>query len=323
MKTIELLQGQEPKVLHHFRLPEPTGNKHIDCPICQKRRKFRLNMFNGQLRYICVCGSGNIINLIMETQGFDYATACKQIDEILGRNYEFKTTTKRPDTPLKEMLANRFSGLKRELKGTQVEKYLNSRGIYELPRMSVKQHEAVKDSETGQFYKAMFAVATNENMEVAYSHATYLEDGRKANITTNKRMVTVNNFNKPCHSCGTTHAANVAIRMFEHDTVLGISEGIESALSAKQLFNVPTWAVLNTSIMKAFKAPNGVKTLIIYADNDRNGAGLAAAFACGHKNILANNDVEKVIIRTPEKPDSDFNDMLLKPMATIDYELTR
>jgi len=158
-------------------------------------------------------------------------------------------------------------------------------------------------------------------MNIVYTHKTYIEGGKKADVTTNKKMQTVNKYNLPCNSCGHEHAANVAVRMFPHGEMLGISEGIESALSAKILFSVPTWSVLNTSIMKAFKAPKGVKTLVIFADNDKNGAGLAAAFECAHKNLLSNNDVCKVSIRAPEVKGKDFNDMLQEPMGTIDFHL--
>ena len=52
-----------------------------------------------------------------------------------------------------------------------------------------------------------------------------------------------------------------------------------------------------------------MKTLYIFADNDVNGAGFAAAFECAHKNIMYKNDVETVIIRWREIH-GDFNDIV-------------
>ena len=215
---------------------------------------------------------------------------------------------------------NRFAAI-HTLRGSQVEFYLKSRGILELPQMSVKHSASEFDKAYKRSFNCMYAIATDEAMNIVYTHKTYLENGKKAEVNVNKKMETVNKYNLPCDACGNEHAANVAVRMFEHGDTLGISEGIESALSAKQLFGFPVWSVLNTSIMKAFTAPKGVKRLIIYADNDINGAGMAAAMVCAHKNILANNDVKKVIVRMPSKRDSDFNDMLLEPMETIDFEI--
>ncbi|MEG1654679.1 MAG: DNA primase, partial [Hafnia sp.] len=50
-------------------------------------------------------------------------------------------------------------------------------------------------------------------------------------------------------------------------------------------------------------------------------AGHAAAFECGHRNILSNNDVEKVSIRWPES--GDFNDMLINGAQVFEWPLGR
>lgn len=327
VNTVDAMQGKEELILNHFALPDVTGNRHTSqpCPICSKRKKFRLHWHQNKLNYICVCGNGSLLNLVMETQGLDFKHACKEIDKIIGNEFkpqsrvnQLRKEINRPHK--KDQLMNRYEAI-HTLIGSPVENYLKSRGIHELPRLGVKFSNAEFDHTENRSFNCMYAIATTDNYEIAYSHKTYLENGLKADIAVNKKMETVNKYNEQCQNCGTEHAANVAVRMFECDSILGISEGIESALSAKQLFDVPTWSVLNTSIMKAFKAPLGVKTLVIYADNDKNGAGLAAAFVCGNKNILSNNDVEKVIIRAPEEKDADFNDMLLRPMGTIDFIL--
>ena len=329
ISTIEAMQGKEDLILSHFSLPEITGNRHFSgpCPLCGKRRKFRLHWHQNRLNYICVCGNGSLLGLVMESQGLDFKYACNEIDKLIGNEFKPQQKTRqaseeKPQIHKKEQLMNRYEAI-HTLKGSPVEQYLNSRGIHELPRMGVKFSAAEFDYAEQRSFNCMYAIATTDNYEIAYSHKTYLEGGAKADIAVNKKMETVNKFNMPCSSCGTEHAANVAVRMFECDSILGISEGIESALSAKQLFGVPTWSVLNTSIMKAFKAPSGVKTLVIYADNDNNGAGLAAAFVCGNKNLLSNNDVSKVIIRVPEEKEADFNDMLTRPMNTIDFTLLK
>lgn len=312
IKTIEAIKGQETKILHHFGLPEPTGNRHIDCPLCERRKKFRIHTHNGQLKYICVCGSGSILDLVIQSKGYDFKSACKEIDEVIGNTFKPVALKTKPKIQKKEQVMNRFQSL-HLVKGTPVEEYLKSRGIYELPEMSVKFSYSEYDHTEKRNFNCMYAVATNDSMEIGYAHKTYLENGKKANIERSKKLETMNKLNLPCPTCKTEHAASVAIRMFPHDEVLGISEGIESALSAKQLFNVPTWSVLNTSIMKAFRAPQGVKHLIIYADNDKNGAGMAAAYHCANRNVLSSNDVAKVTIEVPTKTDFDYNDMLRVP----------
>lgn len=326
IKTIDAMVGMEELIINHFNLPPITGNRHYpgECPICSKRKKFRLHRYRDKVSYICVCGSGSLINLICERDGIEFKDACKEIDRIIGNDYKppikHQKQQEKIKLPRKEVLMNRFAAI-HTLKGSNVEGYLKSRGIYQLPEMSVKYSHSEFDRAEGRSFECMYAVATDEQMNIVYTHKTYLDGPKKAECNVNKKMETVNKYNLPCESCGHEHAANVAVRMFPATDTLGISEGIESALSAHQLFGFPVWSVLNTSIMKEFKAPSGVSTLIIYADNDKNGAGLAAAFTCGHKNILSNNDISKVIIRTPSKIDCDFNDMLNEPMNTVDYTL--
>ncbi|SFO05686.1 toprim domain-containing protein, partial [Xenorhabdus japonica] len=65
---------------------------------------------------------------------------------------------------------------------------------------------------------------------------------------------------------------------------------------------------MNAGHMAKFIAPRGVNHLIIFADNDWNATGEAAAYACANKNLLANNDIEKVSVRYPDL--GDFNDLL-------------
>src|SRR5690606_35991731 len=115
---------------------------------------------------------------------------------------------------------------------------------------------------------------------------------------------------------------SVAIKLQTATSVLGIGEGIETALSAMHTYKVPTWSVINAALMQRFRAPTGVKTLYIFADNDKNGTGLAAAFVCGRANLMTKNDVEQVIIRWPLKL-NDFNDFLTQGDEVVEWVLRR
>ena len=42
-----------------------------------------------------------------------------------------------------------------------------------------------------------------------------------------------------------TMPTGAAVRLMPHEEMLGIAEGIETALSASILFNVPVWAALD------------------------------------------------------------------------------
>lgn len=76
--------------------------------------------------------------------------------------------------------------------------------------------------------------------------------------------------------------------MFPVASTLGIAKGIETALSAHQIYKVNTWATTNSGFIKKFRVTAGVRNLIIFAGRDENSAtGLAAAMECAHANLLA------------------------------------
>lgn len=86
--------------------------------------------------------------------------------------------------------------------------------------------------------------------------------------------------------------------------VLGIAEGIETALSFRDLHGVPTWAAGSTAGLQAFEPPRGLSRLIVAADNDANGQGMKAARALAAR-------VSKrceVVIAAPEAA-KDWNDV--------------
>jgi putative DNA primase/helicase len=298
MKTTEFIVGKEGQILSKYGL-YVTGNRHIDCPICESKKSFRIHESEHGVSWICKCGYGSVIDLIMSMECKTFAEVCREIDEEYGNKSNFTPKTQR--SPEKK-----FKSLPR-IEKTQVESYLFSRGITKLPEHSVRYSEEYH-KEAGETFGVMYAIASDERMKPAQVHLTYLKDGRKAG--------------DPCRKMfAVTKAQNIAVKLFSSGSFLGIAEGIETALSAAQRDNVPVWATLNTSLMKRFRAPAGVKTLCIYADNDSHGAGLAAAFDCGNKNLLSKNDVSAVLIRWPKC--GDWNDWIIEPGEHYEWQLKR
>jgi phage/plasmid primase-like uncharacterized protein len=86
---------------------------------------------------------------------------------------------------------------------------------------------------------------------------------------------------------------------------LGIAEGIETALSARRIFEVPVWAAMSAGGVRDFSIIPGVKFLRIFADHDE--AGLTAAQICAQRYSQAGVVVE---IRYPSLQHTDWNDFL-------------
>lgn len=312
MRTVDAVIGNWGKVFSYYGLPPITGNKHYTgkCPICEAKGKFRIDDKNGKGTYICKCSSGNGWTLLEKTQGKDFKTLAREVDGILGNKFDGEVQQKEVSKTesIRSKVLYKFNKLKL-INETMADAYLKSRGIAIQNINNVRFCESDKTPE-GKF-SAIYSIATDANGNACYLHRTFLNGANKADITTNKKM------NSLQEDSYLEYAQSVAIRLSEVSSTLGIAEGIETALSCNQIYKCSTWATLNASIMKRFLAPKGVKHLIIFADTDSNLTGHSAAFECGRKNLLSNNDVEKVSIRWPQK--GDFNDVLNNAIEVYEW----
>lgn len=316
MRTVDAVVGNWEKVFNYYGLPPITGNRHFKgkCPICESKGKFRIDDVNGKGTYICKCSSGDGWALLTKTQGKDFKVLAKEVDGILGNTFngEVKQKEESSSEKLRANVLNKFNKLK-FLNDTLADEYLKNRGIQINNIHNIRFCESDK-TPSGQF-SAIYAIATDSKGNACYLHRTFLDGAKKANIEPNKKM------NSLQEDTYLEYAQSVAIRLTDISSTLGIAEGIETALSCNQKYKCSTWATLNASIMKKFVAPKGVKHLIIFADTDSNLTGHAAAFECGRKNLLSNNDVEKVSIRWPDK--GDFNDVINHDIEVFEWIGTR
>lgn len=306
MRTVDLVRHHIPAVLEMYGMPPITGGRHYagECPMCGGKGKFRIDNKDNSGSWVCVCGAGDIWKLLIETTGKDFKTLANEIDRQFGN--EYKTEARQtPKTTERSKLTAVMARVKSSgrICESNVAEYLNARGIFTLPTKGVFASNG-----------SMLAIAVDRLGNPVYSHETFLDGSQKANITVQKKQTLLATEN--------TVIEQAAIRLFEPASTLGIAEGIETALSASQIYKCATWATMTSGFMKKFKAPSGVNHLIIFADNDRMGTGLAAAFACGESNLKYNNDVSKVSIRWPVSV-ADFNDMITNGSEVAEWVLTK
>jgi DNA primase len=62
-----------------------------------------------------------------------------------------------------------------------------------------------------------------------------------------------------------------------------VAEGVEDALAATKLFGLPAWAALSAGNMGALVLPERLSEVLVLADHDANGAGLAGAHALARR----------------------------------------
>src|ERR1700757_1705274 len=84
--TIERARHRWPEILPQLGIETRfLTNKHGPCPICGGKDRFRFDDKDGSGSYFCnQCGPGNGLTLICKKNGWDFKTACAEIDKIIG-----------------------------------------------------------------------------------------------------------------------------------------------------------------------------------------------------------------------------------------------
>ena len=179
--------------------------------------------------------------------------------------------------------------------GSPVETYLRGRCITgQIPKVIRFHPAAPMDYEAKITRPAMVAIVTAaDGKSAAGLHVTaLLPDGSgKAALANPRRMY------------GEMAGAVVQLAPLPDGGELAICEGIETALSYRDLTGTPTWAGLSTSGLRRFMPPHGLKRLVIAADGD--GAGIEAARDLAER---ASRRCDVVVVPAPEG--TDWNDAL-------------
>jgi hypothetical protein len=94
-----------------------------------------------------------------------------------------------------------------------------------------------------------------------------------------------------------------AVRLGKASDVLGLAEGVETALSAMQMTNVPVWACLGAARMHRVEVPETVHELHLFGDNDDPGR-------CAVERTAHVQHDRRVVLRFPPQGCKDWNDFL-------------
>lgn len=297
--TVDCARGHWREILPRLGVEARFLQKrHGPCPVCGGKDRFRFDDRDGTGSYFCnQCGAGTGLLLIRKLHHWDHATACRAVDEIIGRQPEHDHHDK-PAQETAEARRRRLYNLLREAcQGAIVERYLAARGLVVVPAV-LRGHPRLTYADNGSFvghFPAMLAPVIDLDGNLQSVHRTYLAD-----VPTKKKLMP---------AVETVRGA--AVRLFDPADTLGVAEGIETAIAAFELFDVPTWATISASIMEGFVPPPGVQHLIVFADHDRNYVGQKAAFTLARR--LA--DKLAVDVQIPPDPGADWLNVLLARMA--------
>jgi putative DNA primase/helicase len=274
-----------------------SGN-HAPCPLCGGKDRFMFDDKGGNGSSIChQCGARTGFQLAQALRGWDGKTAVLEIRQIVGSVTPDRTKPQVTDEQKAAWNREVWQASRPIEHGDLADRYLRSRGVGldAYPRCLRFNPDCRWGA--AKSFPALISLIEGDG---ALIHRTYLDpDGGGKAPVDDPRRIMPGSF--PRHG---------AVRLAEPGRVLGIAEGVETALSASRLFDVPVWATISAAGMSNFEPPEGVETVIIYGDHDANFTGHAVAYTLARRLVTVRKIKADVVI--PDERGCDWNDVLLQ-----------
>jgi putative DNA primase/helicase len=295
-QTIERARGHWPEILMRCGIDRSfLKNKPGPCPICGGKDRFRFDNLDGRGTWFCNnCRAGAGLHLIQRLHGWDYATACREVDRIIGNTVPAPATARPQPNAWRLPIQNIKSVLKDARNPEIVTAYLRRRGLSSTSAVLLG-HPACPHYNADKIcdgkYPTVICPMVDSKGVLQSLHRIYVAEvmPRKSTMTP---AMTIN---------------GSAVRLLEPIDQLGVAEGVETALAAFDLFGVPTWAAISANGIQTFEPPPGIRHLIVFADHDANFVGQAAAYTLA-KRLSPTLSVE---VRIPPVIDTDWLEVLL------------
>lgn len=288
--------------------------EHVPCPVHGGQNGFRLfPHFNETGRGYCnTCGPKNSgPSLLAWVKNYPLSRSVKEVAAWLEKNkgtiHERPLRPEYVPKPKIDPLVARAKLLdvwhsSVPLVGTPAETYLVHRGIWRenLPS-TLRAHPGLpyyhlKDKKTEYLgtFPCLLAPIINRKNEVASLHRIFLShDGKsKAPVPDAKKMMS------PAHPL-----QGAAIRLHNpYDGILGVAEGIETALAVHAITRLPMWSCVSATLLELVDIPPSVRHVVIWADLDVSQRGIQAAEALA-KRVEANGMTCEICLPFEEIPE--------------------
>ncbi|MDE2096372.1 MAG: toprim domain-containing protein [Patescibacteria group bacterium] len=177
-------------------------------------------------------------------------------------SYPTRTATVRdddPDTLRRTQLAQAIWESGQPIDGTLAEKYLRSRGVWRPNIQALRFQAALFNPTLSAETPAIIAAISDSAHGICAIQRTYLRSDGTGKSPGTPNKITLGPMREG------------AVRLFTPRRVLGLAEGIETALAARKIYSIPTWATLGVHRLKSVSIPDGVTRLVIFADEGTTG----------------------------------------------------
>ena len=321
--------GRWPEIHAALGIPAKLLNtcKHQPCPHCGGKDRFRYTDHKHGGGYICnQCppegGSG--FDLLMLVFGYSFTEAVNQVSALLGlsggRAERREPLPAQPEQPPADRQAALLAAWNEALPldgQDPASLYLQGRGLAlpeTLPaalRFAPAMPYWLSDGRSPALlghYPAMLA-AIERNGELQGLHITYLQQKggvwRKLTASPPDTSEVLPVKKMKARYAGALNGAAVHLGTPDGQGRLLAAEGIETALAASSLFDLPAAACLSAHGLSAFDCPPETRELYIAADNDLSRTGIKAAEALARRAHAAGLTVK---IWQPDKAGTDALD---------------
>ncbi len=281
------------------------------CPLCGGKDRFSIFKDSGKA-YCRHCGLRDCIGFVTDSQGLSFTDALRFIANVAGISVEEEEVRRvKPsdaafpkENPI-QSLWERSQEVAEESNGAI---YLRSRGIRGhipksiryCPNMLYAELDADNERWNTSYLPGLVCKISSADEEMVNLLRIYLDGSRKAGVSQPKKLL------------GKTISGGF-VRLGEIDPskgCLGIAEGVETALSVAELYDMPVWSVVNALNFRTFVPPEEVRELVVFADADSSFVGQREAFAAASRIVTSHPRV-KVSVRIPARMDTDWNDVLV------------
>ena len=297
--------------------------RHVPCPRHGGRDGFRfLKDYEDSGGAICnTCGpQPNGFRLLQWLRGWSFPQALAAVAEVLaggpaepcresgGHNGGAAANT---DGDRLRTVLNRLWAEALPLTAPQAEPariYLHGRGITVLPASGLRYHPSLayfeEGGEQGRYPGLLGKLADGQGRAVTLHRLYLTPEGGKALVPNPKKTMPYPPDRK---------LTGAAVRLGPAADLVGLAEGVETALAVTQATGLVCWAATSATLLEAVVLPPEVKRVAVWGDHDVSKAGQKAALRLAARLV---KEGRRVRVHLPPAPPSDrkswdWNDVLL------------